>query len=211
MKTVELAVAKKEETGTIANKKLRRTDRIPAIVYGDDAPMQISMDYISFEKLINTPDTYIINLMLDGKAVPTIIREIQFHPVTDKILHVDFYQVNPKKAVEVRLPVSLVGTAKGVTNGGRLIQNMRYLKVKGIPANLPEEIEVDVTPLKLGTTIKVRELDMGDLRITSPGDASIAAVLIPRAVKTGEAGSLEDEEDEEGAEGEGGEEGGSEE
>ena len=195
MKTIELKGVKRPETGKNANKQVRAKDMVPAIIYGGTDPEQIALPYNDVAKALFTPNTYIVALDIDGNKTESIIREAQYHPVTDRILHVDFFRIPEGQSIEFTLPVKLVGTAIGVRNGGRLVPLTRRLKVRGIPADMPEFVEVDVTELVLGKTIRVSEID-SDIDIISPPTAGVAAVEIPRAVRTGEVGGEEEEGEE---------------
>jgi len=183
MKTVDIKAVARENTGKAATKKVRRQDLIPATVYGLGDPENISVDYQTLKKLLHSPETYIVNLDVDGKATPSIIRESQFHPVTDSILHVDFLRVSDKEPVEVQLPIKLVGTAKGILAGGKLVPLSRRLKVRGIVSQLPEFVEIDISDLDLGQTITVAGANIQGLDVTSPASTGVAIVDIPRAVR----------------------------
>lgn len=197
MKTVELLTVARQGNGKGAAKQVRKEGQVPAVLYGQGEPVSLSVDYIQFEKIINTPDAYIVNLAIDGKESASIIREVQFHPVTDQVIHVDFLRVTDNEPVEVELPIVLTGTAKGVRNGGKLVPMLRRLKVKGVAKNLPDLIEVNVTTLGLGKTIKVRDIKADGVEITSSKDAGVAMVEIPRAVRqAGDALSVDDDEEE---------------
>ena len=176
MKTIEVTGTKREGLGKAANKKVRRAEKVPAIVYGSGEPSVIEVDYLSIQKAIKSPDTYIVHLNIDGNTTQTIIRDAQFHPVTDNILHVDFLRISEGAAIEIELPVKLVGTPKGVLAGGKLLPLARRVKVKGLPASLPAIIEVDITDLDLGKTIRVSDIDMPGVTITSPAAAGVAYI-----------------------------------
>jgi large subunit ribosomal protein L25 len=179
-------------------RQLRRDGRVPAVVYNNGKAQHISMDYADLKPILFTADTYIVNLSIDGgEPLETIVREPQYHPLTDRIMHVDFLVVPQDKAVELVLPVKFVGTPKGVIKGGKLMTKMRRLKVKGEVASLPEFIEVPVDHLDLGMSIKVSELKVEGLQITSGASAAIASVEIPRALRSAKAGASDDEEEEE--------------
>lgn len=185
MKTIEVTGSKREGLGKAANKKVRRAEKVPAIVYGSGEPSVIEVDYLSIQKAIKSPDTYIVHLNIDGNTTQTIIRDAQFHPVTDNILHVDFLRISDGAAIEIELPVKLVGTSKGVLAGGKLLPLARRVKVKGLPASLPAIIEVDITDLDLGKTIRVSDINVPGVTITSPAAAGVAYIDIPRSVRTG--------------------------
>lgn len=126
--------------------------------------------------------------MIDGNAYEAVMREIQFHPVTDRILHIDFYHIFAEKPVIIEVPVKLKGFAEGVQAGGKLVQVIRKLKVKALPANLPGEVELDVTSLGLGKSIKVKELSFDNFEVVNAKEVVIAQVKVTRASKSVEAG-----------------------
>lgn len=183
MKTVDIKASNREGTGKAATKKVRRENQIPATVYGLGDPANIAVDYQPIRKLLASPETFIINLDVEGTPVMSVIRETQFHPVTDSILHVDFMRVNNEDPVEVKLPVKLVGTSKGVLAGGKMVPLARRVKVRGIVNELPEFVEVDISDLELGQTITVAAAGIEGLDITSPASTGLAIVDIPRAVR----------------------------
>ena len=138
-------------------------------------------------KLLYTPKVYLVNITINGKSYKTAMREIQFHPVSDKVLHIDFYQVSEEKPVVMEVPVKLTGFAAGVKLGGKLIQVMRKLKVRAIPANLPDELVVDVTPLELGKSMKVKELGFEGFEIVNSPEVVVANVKITRDARAAAA------------------------
>ncbi len=197
MKTTELNAFVREETGKRSNKNLRKEGKVPAVIYDNSVASHIYVDAKEMRKVIYTPDTYIVTLSVDGNAINVIIRETQFHPVKEYLQHVDFLRISEDKAVEVVLPIKMVGTPVGVGTGGKLTIKLRKVKVKGIPAKLPEYIEIDVSGLELGSTIKLDEVDFGEIKVVTPISTAVASVEIPR--------SLRSAQDEQGEEGEGGE------
>ena len=188
MKTVGLNGSPRESVGKSDTKKVRNAGNVPCVMYaGGNEPVHFSAQHKDLVKILYSPDIFIVKVDLDGKVHEAIIRETQYHPVTDKILHVDFLSVNDKDEVEFELPISLVGTATGVRNGGKLVAMMRRIKVRGIPVNLPEKVEVNVAHLELGRTIRVSEVEAPGITITSPAQAGIARVEIPRALRSAQA------------------------
>lgn len=201
MKTIELKGSARE-TGKTAVKKQRRDGNIPCVMYGDDAPVHFFVNEVQLKNALWTPEVFIVKLDVDGKQAEAIIRDAQFHPVTDRVVHVDFLTIGDKP-VELELPVRLTGTSPGVIEGGRLQQLLRKIRVKGIPAKLPDSFEVSIADLQLGKSIKIADLQSEVEILTDPGVA-IASVKVPRQVV--EVVEAEDgEEGAEGAEGEGGE------
>lgn len=186
MKTVELKGAKRSETGKAAMKKIRRAGHVPAVIYGQGEPTAVSVDFQALTKVLHSADTFIVNLDLEGTVTQAIVREAQFHPVNDKVLHVDFLRVSDAAPVDVELPVKLVGTAKGVLAGGRLVPMLRRVKVRGLVNELPDKVEVDISGLDLGKTFRVGEIPTEGLNITTSAAAGIAIIEVPRAVKQAE-------------------------
>lgn len=202
MKTIASNAQKRDTNVTKAEiRQLRRDGKVPAVVYNNGEATSISMEYADLKPILFTADTYIVKLSIDGgEPLDTIVREAQYHPLTDRIIHVDFLVIPDGKAVEVVLPVKFEGAPKGVIKGGKLMVKMRRLKVKGEIASLPEFIEVPVGHLDLGMSIKVGELEVDGLQITSGASAAIASVEIPRALRS--STSSEEEEEEDGEDGE---------
>ena len=196
MKSVALSGNKRAERGTSNAKSLRKEEKVPCVIYGGKENIHFTVNEVAFSKLVNTPEVFFINLDVDGITYKAIIKDVQYHPVTDRALHVDFLEVAEDKAVTVKLPVKLTGNSRGVINGGKLRTVTRKLKVNGLPSALPEFIELDITDLRIGQSIKVEEVKGDGLTFL---DASNAVVV---AVKRSRVAVDDDEEDEEGAEGE---------
>ncbi|MEM7374793.1 MAG: 50S ribosomal protein L25 [Bacteroidota bacterium] len=188
MKTIALQATVRNHTGKRDTKAIRNSGRVPGVVYDDSKATHIHLDYKETQKVLYTKDTYVVTLNMDaGDPVEAIVREAQFHPVKEQILHIDFLRVTGEKPVVVELPVKLVGTPKGVAQGGKLTIKLRKIKVKGIVSELPEELEVDVTNLDLGGTVKVGQADFGEIEVVTPASSAVASVEIPRALRSAEA------------------------
>lgn len=183
MKTIELSAAVRTETGKTFAKNMRKSALIPANIYGGDQNLMISVDEKELMKAIYTPHVYIVNLSVEGKVYSTIIKETQFHPVSDKVLHIDFLQVSDKKKITIALPVVLEGQAEGAKQGGKLAQVVRKLRVNGLAKDLPESINIDVTNLGLGKSIMVGDLEFKKFTIAEPKSVVIATVKTTRAAK----------------------------
>lgn len=198
MKTVEFKGAVREKLGKSASAELRKQELVPCVLYGGEEPIHFSTHTLSFKELIYTPDTYLVKIDLDGKNVEAILQDAQFDPVSDDIIHADFIQVIEGKPVVVNIPVKTVGRAKGVLAGGALSLVLRKLKVRGLVNQLPEYIEIDMTPIKLGGSYKVKDVKLAEgVEILNAPSAVIAGVKVTRTARLG--GGEEDEE-EEGAE-----------
>lgn len=199
MKSITIQGTKRESVGKKSTKALRDAELVPCVVYGGAEPLSFSTEEKSFKNLVYTPEAHTVSIEVDGQTIPAVLQDIQFHPITDKILHVDFYQLSEDKPVIMEVPVRIIGRAKGVVAGGVLRQSFRKLKVKAIPANLPDEIVVDVTPLKIGNKLYVEVLKNDAYTFMHPDNAVVAAVKMSRNAMKGGAAAM-DEEDEELAE-----------
>lgn len=197
MKSITIQGVKRESVGKASTRALRNADQVPCVVYGGNEPLNFSTDEKNFRDLVYTPEAHTVNLELaDGTKVSAILQDIQFHPVTDKIIHADFYQLHDDKAVTIEIPVRLTGRARGVINGGVMRFNMRKLKVRAVPVNLPDEIVIDVSPMRIGTKKYVESIRSNDYTILHPDNAVIVAVRTSRTAVADE----EEETTEEGAE-----------
>src|SRR5690606_18787407 len=200
MKSITIQGVNRESVGKASTRTLRNADQVPCVVYGGNEPLHFSADEKAFKDLVYTPEAHTVNLELaDGTKIAAILQYIQFHPVTDKIIHADFFQLHDDKAVSIEVPVRLTGRARGVVNGGVLRFNMRKLKVKAVPANLPDEIVIDVTPMRIGHKKYVESIRNNDYTILHPYNAVVVAV---RASRTAVAVTVDEDTTEEAAGGE---------
>ena len=204
MKTITLSGSSRKNVGKREAKLIRKDDRVPAVVYGGEKQIHFSITENDAKKLIITPEVYLVELDIEGKKYRTIVKDAQIHPVTDRILHLDFYQITEGKEFKVKLPVKLSGFSRGVKNGGRLRQNFRKLHVLGLEENLPDAIEIDITPLKIGHKKRIEDLSISGVKFLETANAVVVGVLMARAAVEEEE---EEEEEEEGAEGAEGAEG----
>ena len=188
MQVFELKGELRTDLGKKATKVLREEKKVPCVLYGGKENIHFSVVEKDLSKLVYTPFVYIVKIMIDGNAYEAVMREIQFHPVTDRILHIDFYHIFAEKPVIIEVPVKLKGFAEGVQAGGKLVQVIRKLKVKALPANLPGEVELDVTSLGLGKSIKVKEISFDNFEVVNAKEVVIAQVKVTRASKSVEAG-----------------------
>jgi large subunit ribosomal protein L25 len=203
MKTISLKLEKRKEVGKKETKELRRKEFVPCVLYGGTENLHLTAHNLEFKDLIYTPHIYKIDLEVEGKTIPCIMKDIQFHPVTDSILHIDFLEIFEDKMFATALPVRTTGMSPGVKEGGKLKIEMRKLKVKGYLKDIPDELVVDISTLELGKTIKVKEMDVENIEFLDPGSNVVLSVKLTRVAKGMAAG----DEGEEGEEGEG-EEGG---
>ena len=197
MKSITINGSQRESVGKKATKALRNAGQVPCVLYGGDKPVHFSAPELAFSKLVYTPNAHTVVINLDnGEVLNAVLQDIQFHPVTDRILHVDFYQLFEDKEIALNIPVNLVGNSKGVKNGGVLRRNNRKLRIKALPANLPDFIEIDITPLKIGDKVAVGDLPTGDYTFLQTDTTVVCRVSTSRVAVE----DVEDEE-EEGAEG----------
>ncbi|NNC82167.1 MAG: 50S ribosomal protein L25 [Flavobacteriales bacterium] len=206
MKTVSLSGSPRENVGKKDAAALRDQGLTPCVIYGGDKQVHFSLKELDLNKIIFSPDVFLAEISVEGEGeYKGIIREIQFHPVTDRILHVDFLQVMEGKEVKMDLPVHLSGNAIGVRNGGRPSFPNKKLAVKGVPLDFPDAIEVDIEKIRIGMKIRVGDLQIPGLNILAPDDMVIFAVKTARGALDEEEEEEEGEEGAEGEEGEGGE------
>ena len=197
MKSITIQGTKRENVGKKSTKALRDAELVPCVVYGGEQPLHFSTEEKSFKNLVYTPEAHTVVIELDGKKIDAVLQDIQFHPITDKILHVDFYQLSANKPVVMSVPVRITGRAKGVVAGGVLRQSFRKLRLKAIPANLPDEIVIDVTPLRIGNKLYVGDIKNDAYTFLHPDNAVIAAVKMSRNAMKAGAAMVDEEEDEE--------------
>ena len=204
MKSITIKGSQRESVGKKATKALRNAGMVPCVVYGGEKPLHFSANELAFRDLVYTPNAHTVVVDLeDGNKLQAIMQDIQFHPVTDKILHIDFYQLFADKELTMNIPVRLHGSSPGVRNGGRLLFRKRKLAIKALPDNLPDFFDIDISKLKIGDNITVETLLNDDFTILSPETSVVVQVKTARAAIEEE---LEDEEGE-GLEGEEGAEG----
>ncbi|NCB84803.1 MAG: 50S ribosomal protein L25/general stress protein Ctc [Bacteroidia bacterium] len=183
MKTFELSGEVRENLGKKATKAVRVSENIPCVLYGGKENVHFTVSASAVRKLIYTPEVYVVELTIGKNKTKAIMKELQFHAVTDKVQHIDFLEIDEKKPVVVELPVKLTGLAEGVKAGGKLSLEMRKLKVKGIYTNIPESITVDVTNVGLGKSIQVGKLALKDLEILNSKMSVVAQVKLTRAAR----------------------------
>lgn len=180
MKSITINGSKRESVGKVATKALRNAGKVPCVLYGGDQPVHFSAEAKAFKPLVYTPNVYTATIELEGTTYNAVLQDIQFHPVSDEILHIDFYQLFEDKAVTMEIPVRLVGSSKGVMIGGALRHNLRKLKVKALPANLPDFIEADITELEIGNKLYVTELKGENFTFLHPDNTVVAQVRMSR-------------------------------
>jgi large subunit ribosomal protein L25 len=200
MKSITINGSQRESVGKKATKALRNAGQVPCVLYGGDKPVHFTADELAFSKLVYTANAHTVEIALDnGETYNAIMQDIQFHPVTDKILHIDFYQLYEGKPIMMEIPVHFVGNSVGVKAGGVLRKNARKLRVKALPKNLPDFIEIDITPLKIGNKLYVTALENEAYSIMHTDNTVVCQIKRARAAMV--VAVDEDDEDLEGAEG----------
>ncbi|MFP4365972.1 MAG: 50S ribosomal protein L25/general stress protein Ctc [Bacteroidales bacterium] len=201
MKLLEIKCSKREKVGKKESKKLRKQGDVPCVLYGGGENIHFLAPENDFRHLVYSPNVYLLKLDIAGKVYNAVLQDIQFHPVTDKILHMDFFQVFEDRPVSINIPVQLNGVPEGVKQGGKLALETRRLRARGLPGELPDILEVDVTGIGMGKSIKVEELEFPNIELLDPPNLVLASVKLTRGAR----GVLP--EDEEAAEDAGEEEG----
>jgi large subunit ribosomal protein L25 len=192
MKTIEIKGSLRKELGKKSSKKTRKAGNVPCVIYGKEANIHFEAHENTFKNLVYTHEAHLVKLDLDGQIFNTVLQDIQFHPVTDKIIHADFVQIFDDKPVIIDIPVTVTGDAEGVKAGGKLIVKRRHLKVKGFAKDLPEDLEIDVTNLKIHHSIKVGELSYDKIELLDTKITTIVSVATSRvALKTEEEEAAE--------------------
>ena len=193
MKSITIKGSKRESVGKVSTKALRNAGMVPCVIYGGDKPVHFSAEEKAFKKLVYTPDVFTASLDVDGQKIGAILQDIQFHPVSDKILHVDFYQLFDDKEVTMNIPVKLTGTSPGVLNGGSLRFTNRKLKIKALPANLPDYVTADISKLRIGNKLLITSLFNDDYTFMHPDNTVVVQV---RTSRNATAEVLDEEEEE---------------
>lgn len=200
MKQISISGTARTELGKKAAREIRKSGNVPCVIYGgkrDENGLPVATHFTVSEKEINkliyTPHIYLVNINLDGVEHKAILKETQFHPVKDNVLHVDFYEVHPEKPIVMGVPVKAVGLAAGVRAGGRLMMMVRKLQVRALYGQIPETLEVDVTDLNLGKSIKAGQLNFENLEMVTPKEVIVCSVKMTRAAMGAAAAAAKEE------------------
>nr|WP_321234642.1 50S ribosomal protein L25/general stress protein Ctc [uncultured Psychroserpens sp.] len=200
MKSITINGSQRESVGKKATKALRNAGQVPCVLYGGDQTVHFSAPELAFSKLVYTPNAHTVVIALEnGETYDAVLQDIQFHPVTDRILHIDFYRLFEDKEIAMDIPVHIIGTSKGVLNGGVLRRNRRKLRVKALPKNLPDFLEADITPLKIGNKLYVTALEGEGYKLLHTDNTVVVQI------KTARTAIVEDEDEDEDELGEGAE------
>ena len=213
MKTISISVKKRADLGKKATKDLRKEDNVPCVMYGGAEVFHFYAHENDFRHLVYSPDVFIVELDVEGTVKKAIMQDLQFHPVTDKIAHIDFVEVDENEDVIISIPIEFQGSPEGILQGSKHRIKRRSLKVKGLAASLPERLIIDISEVNIGDVIKVGDLDYPNLEVLDPKRSMVYAIVSSRIAMKGmtiedpDAEPVEGEEGEEGVEGEEGEEG----
>lgn len=183
MKTLEIIGFKRANLGKKESKDLRAESNVPCVLYGGSEQVAFYSPAILFRDLVYSPEVHIVDLNIEGTHYRAVMQDLQFHPVNDMLLHVDFLELNDEKEVKIDVPVRFTGVSPGVLAGGKLVTKLRKLKIKALPANLPDYVEVDISDLELGRSVKVNKIKAANYTILSNPASPVATVAIPRALK----------------------------
>ena len=182
MKSITIKGSERESVGKVSTKALRNAGAVPCVLYGGDQPVHFSAEEAAFKKLVYTPNAHTVAIELgNGKSYNAILQDIQVHPVSDKILHLDFFQVFDDKEITMEVPVKVTGVSPGVLLGGVLRLNTRKLKVKALPKNLPDFVEANISKLEMGNKLYVTKLVADNFKLLHPDNTVVAQVRISRA------------------------------
>ncbi len=192
MKTIEIKGSLRKELGKKSSKQLRKAGNVPCVIYGNENNIHFYAHENRFKKLIYTHEAHLVKLNLDDQEYKAILQDKQFHPVTDRLLHADFVQISENKPVIIDIPITVTGESVGVKAGGKLTIKRRHLKVKGMAENIPEELFVDVTDLKIHNSLKVGDLSFDNIELLDSKIVTVVTVGTARvALKTEEEEAAE--------------------
>ncbi|MEH6306036.1 50S ribosomal protein L25/general stress protein Ctc [Olivibacter sp. CPCC 100613] len=186
MKSIAISGSLRENVGKRDAKELRYAGKVPAVLYGGDEQYHFAVSAADLKPLIYTPEVNFVDLEIGGKKYQAIVQEAQYHPLTDQIIHIDFLALNEKKEVSVNIPIALTGTSPGVKMGGKLVQKLRKLRVKALPKDMPQVIEVSLESLEVGKSVRVGAIEIKNAKVLNNADDTIVSVIMSRALKQAE-------------------------
>ena len=192
MKTLAINVKERQNVGKTNTRALRNQGNVPCVLYGGEKQVTFYAHENDFRKLVYTPDTFLVELSIDGAVTKAIMQDIQFHPVTDKILHIDFLEVFDNKPITVSIPVNLNGSSIGVKNGGNLMFRRSKIITKGLVANLPNSIELNIEHLNIGMFTYIKDISIEGCELVAPGNSVVVGVKTARAVVEEEVEEVEE-------------------
>ncbi|MFT3740779.1 MAG: 50S ribosomal protein L25/general stress protein Ctc [Breznakibacter sp.] len=188
MQTIQISGETRTSLGKRATKQLRSEEKVPCVLYGGNENTHFIVEERGFKDLIYTPNVHLVELLISGKSHKAILQDIQYHPVSDKIMHVDFLAITEEKPIIIEVPIKLDGLAEGVKAGGKLQLEIRKLKVKGLAKHLPDTLDINIDNLGLGKTIQVKELAFDNLEILNAKNAVVVSVKLTRAARAAQQG-----------------------
>lgn len=186
MNTIAISGSRRGNVGKRDAKELRYQGKVPAVLYGGKEQIHFSVEASDLKPVIYTSDVHFVELDVDGQKNKAIVQEAQFHPLTEQILHVDFFLLSDDKPVTMQIPIKLTGISPGVKMGGKLVQKLRKLRVKALPAKMPQYVEVSIASLEVGKSVRVRDLKFDDFLVTNTPEDTIVSVTTSRALKQAE-------------------------
>jgi large subunit ribosomal protein L25 len=186
MKSFAISGSRRENVGKRDAKELRYEGKVPAVLYGGDNQIHFAVSAADLKGLVYTPDVHFVDIDVEGTKAQAVLQDIQFHPLTEQILHVDFLRVNESKPFVMEIPIKLTGTSPGVKMGGKLIQKLRKLRVKAFAKDMPQYVEVGIEVLELGKSVRVGDLSFDKFQVTNNTDDTIVSVVMSRALKQAE-------------------------
>lgn len=181
MKSITIKGSERESVGKAATRTVRNAGMVPCVLYGGNQPVHFTAEEIAFKNLVYTPNVHTVVIELAGNTYSAILQDIQFHPVSDKILHIDFYELKDDKEITMEVPVKITGTSPGVLAGGVLRLNQRKLKVRALPAHLPDFVEANISELQMGNKLYVTKIPVDNFKLLNPDNTVVAQVRISRA------------------------------
>ena len=194
MKVIALKGDVRDGLGKYATKKVRKEGKVPSVIYGKNENLNFSVYQADFKHLVYTPNTFLVQVSVGGNVKLAKVQELQFHPVSEDIIHADFYEVDDKSPLSISVPVKIVGNSPGVIAGGKLQLKIKKLNVSGLIADLPEFIEVDINDLEIGKSVKVKDIQVDKLQLLDSENNSIVSCVVTRAARSAADGETEEED-----------------
>lgn len=186
MKTIEIKGTLRAETGKKSSKQIRRSGGVPCVIYGKEQNIHFHAEELDFKNLVYTHEAHLVKVVLEDQVYNAVLKDIQFHPVSDRIQHIDFIQIYEDKPVVIGVPVTVTGTSAGVLAGGKLYIKKRNLKVKGLPKDLPEYLTIDITNLRIHQSVKVGDLSFDKIELLDPKKDMVVGIATSRVAQKGE-------------------------
>ncbi|WP_423148900.1 50S ribosomal protein L25/general stress protein Ctc [Rubrolithibacter danxiaensis] len=186
MKTIAISGSPRESVGKRDAKQLRYEGKVPAVLYGGQGQTHFAIEASELKGLLYSPEVSFVEVNVAGVKTTAIVKDAQFHPLTEQVLHVDFFQLDENKPLTMEIPVKLTGTSPGVKMGGKLVQKLRKLRVKALPKDMPQYVEISIEPLEVGKSVRVRDLKFDQFAITNVAEDTIVSVTTSRALRQAE-------------------------